>query len=153
MKDNRPSRKESKAQDNIREYLQDIAMGYTTHFWPSTVGMWRSRYKDFRKSEKQAWRDYEIFFNNCETVKREQLKFEGCFGDGPTVNEVEAPLMCDTTTIEKYDRSITVPTEIADAIHHRDDIDNKVAGRAFAVTAIIFAALWWAGHYLYTLAR
>lgn len=49
-------------------------MGSTTHFSSSTVGKWRRRYRDFEKSEKLAWNDFETFFDGV-----------------PTVNEVEAP--------------------------------------------------------------
>lgn len=150
MKDNRPSRKESKAQDNIREYLQDIAMGSTTHFGASTVGTWKIRYRDFEKSLKQAWNDYEAFFDGV-----------------PVINEVEAPEICPTmnhekfkeekrklherlttdyTYIQKYDKSITIPSEMADVIHYWDELDQRI----IVSMVIIASILGRAGHYLYT---
>lgn len=68
MKDTRPSRKTSKAQENIREYLSDIARGCATHFAGSTVRSWEGRYKDFEKSRRQAWKDYKSLFAAVPTV-------------------------------------------------------------------------------------
>jgi len=119
MKDTRPSRKTSRAQDNIREYLAGIAMGCTTHFAGTTVRSWKSRYKDFEKSEKQAWKDYEAFFN-----------------DVLTVNEVEAPaiepteemkyILEDTATGEEQE--VTQPVyHMMCAVHKRWAEEKRVA--------------------------
>lgn len=75
--------------------------------------MWRSRYKDFRKSEKQAWRDYENLFENA-----------------PIVNEVEAPKVeaHDIYVIEDFrTRETCVVNENAKKFYNRLDkerIDN-----------------------------
>jgi len=136
MKDTRPSRKTSKAQDNIREYLADIAMGCTTHFAGTTVRSWKSRYKDFEKSEKQAWADFENYFDGV-----------------PTVNEVEAPEMQDVVVIERYDDVIVLNTEQADILERWDRITDKITTRlligAFATGGIIGMI----GQYLYMVAR
>lgn len=177
MKDNRPSRKESKAQSNIREYLQDIAMGYTTHVKTSTVGMWRNRYKDFRKSEKQAWRDYENLFESLPVVNEVEAPkpapaIEYIIYDEDALEEAEVSYgayillerikgkwdkekkeLIGDTTIERYGRAITVPHYIANTIHEWDRIDDRILGFVFAAFGILFAAIGRAGHYLYTLAR
>lgn len=170
MKDNRPSRKESKAQSNIREYLQDIAMGYTTHVKTSTVGMWRNRYKDFRKSEKQAWRDYENLFENAPVVNEVEAPkpapaIEYIIYDEDTLEEAEVSCaaykllegikkkrdkekkeLIGDTTIEKYDRNITVPSYIANTIRYWDSIDEKIIIGMIMLGAILGRV----GHCLYT---
>lgn len=189
MKDKRPSRKESKAQDNIREYLQDIAMGSTTHFSSSTVGKWRRRYRDFEKSEKQARKDFNAFFDGVPPVaksyKEALANFVKTWDEIKGINEVEAPAMehdyvvydektleeagvseqayrilegvkkrwekekrelIGDTAIEKYDRSITVPHHIAQTIHYRDNLDEKITIWMIMVSVILGRA----GHYLYS---
>lgn len=54
------------------------------------------------------------------------------------------------TTIEKYDRSITVPTEIADVIHYWEKIDNQIARWIIVGFGVMSVILGRAGHYSYS---
>lgn len=138
MKDTRPSRKTSRAQDNIIEYLADITMSCTTHFGRTTVSAWRSRYKDFEKSEKQARKNSKFFKDKEKHV---------------TVNEVEAPEMQDVVVIERYDDVLVLNTEQADIINRWDRITDQITTwllvGAFAVGCYIGII----GQYLYMVAR
>lgn len=74
MKDTRPSRKTSRAQDNIRSYLADIANYGDSAVGRTTKNARRSRYKDFEKSEKQARKDHELLFEYDPITVNEELK-------------------------------------------------------------------------------
>jgi len=137
MKDTRPSRKTSRAQDNIREYLADIANYGDSSVGRTTKSARRSRYKDFEKSEKQAMKGHELLFEYDPII----------------VNEVEAPEMQGVVVIERYDDVIVLNAEQADILNKWQDIEDQITTwlivGAFATGGIIGMI----GQYLYMVAR
>ncbi len=120
MKDTRPSRKTSRAQDNIRRHLADIANYGDSSVGRTTKSARRSRYKDFEKSEKQAMKDHELLFEYDPII----------------VNEVEAPaiepteemkyILEDTATGEEQE--VTQPVyHMMCAVHKRWAEEKRVA--------------------------
>lgn len=137
MKDTRPSRKTSRAQDNIRRHLADIANYGDSSVGRTTKSARRSRYKDFEKSEKQAMKDHELLFEYDPII----------------VNEVEAPEMQGVVVIERYDDVIVLNAEQADILNKWQDIEDQITTwlivGAFATGGIIGMI----GQYLYMVAR